>query len=110
MYKLISAIPIGETFNSPFGRTGGKTLGDLVTLVVNLSLIISGVFFLFLFVMGGFKIISSAGSGDAKSTASGKQAVTSALIGFTIIFVSYWIIRIIEVITGVNFTTAPAGL
>ncbi len=45
-------------------------------------------------------VVSSAG--NAEKTDKGKQAITGAIIGFVIIFASYWIIQIIEIITGVN--------
>ena len=32
-----------------------------------------------------------------------------ALIGFIIIFGTYWMIRVIELIIGVNFVTEPGG-
>jgi hypothetical protein len=50
-------------------------------------------------IFGGFLIIS--GGGDSKKTDEGKQALTNAIIGFVIIFTSYWLIQIIEIITGI---------
>jgi hypothetical protein len=58
-------------------------------------------FILFIYMIaGGFMIISS--SGDSKKADAGKEALTNAIIGFVIIFASYWIIQIIEVVTGVG--------
>jgi hypothetical protein len=51
-------------------------------------------------VFGGLLMISSAG--NAKQTESGQQAITNAIIGFALIFTSYWIIQIIEVLTGIS--------
>ena len=51
---------------------------------------------------GGFSIIMGAGQGDAKKTGQGKKAATSAVVGFLVIFASYWIIQIIQIITGVE--------
>ena len=52
-------------------------------------------------------MIAGAGQDNPERAAKGKQAATSALIGFIIIFAAYWIIRLIEIITGVAFITAP---
>jgi len=41
-------------------------------------------------------------SGDEKEAEQGKNAITAAVIGFVIIFAAYWIVQIIEFITGVN--------
>jgi len=38
----------------------------------------------------------------SEQTAKGGKTVAAALGGFLIIFLSYWIIRIIEVITGID--------
>jgi hypothetical protein len=100
------AVSIGESFGSPFGASKG--LGDLVTLILNISFTISGILILFFFVFGGIQMIQGAGKNNPESVAKGKQAVTAAVIGFAIVFVAFWIIRVLELITGVNFITAPS--
>jgi len=57
---------------------------------------------LFLLIFGGISVILSAGSGSAEGAAKGKQAITAAVIGFVIIFAAYWIILIVERITGLK--------
>jgi hypothetical protein len=79
-----------------------KTLGGIVSILLKNAYIIAGVLLFGLLLFGGFGIIMGAGGGDPKKTAQGQQAVTSALIGFLIIFASYWIIQIIQVITGMQ--------
>jgi uncharacterized membrane protein (Fun14 family) len=44
-------------------------------------------------------IISSGG--NAKNVESGRNQLTGAIIGFLVIFAAYWIIQIIEKLTGV---------
>jgi len=108
----LSEVRIGPTFLGG-GARGGSSLrsldgiASLVKFVVNLSLILSGVAMLILILIGGFQIISGAGSGNPESVAKGKKAVTYALAGFIIIFVAYWFVRLIEVLTGVTFVTSP---
>ncbi len=99
------AVDIGSTFNSPLGQ--GKTLGDLVSVVVSASFVIAGVILLFFLVVGGISIIAGAGNDNPEQLEKGKKAATSAVIGFIIVFVAYWVIRIIEAMTGVPFITAP---
>ncbi|MBS3075968.1 hypothetical protein J4429_05955 [Candidatus Pacearchaeota archaeon] len=50
----------------------------------------------------GFGIIKSAGSGDAQSLEKGSKALTFAILGFVLIFSSFFIIQLIETITGIN--------
>lgn len=104
MNKL-TLVDISTEFNSPLGQTKG--VNDIVSVLLNSAIAIAGVILLFLLIGGGLKIITGAGNSDPKSTADGKQAVTYALIGFIIVFTAYWIVRIIELIIGVPFVTAP---
>lgn len=80
-------------------------MGDLISLILKAAFAISGVLILFLIVFAGFTIIASAGSNNPEGAKKGKDAATAAALGFVIIFVAYWIIRIIELITGQRFIT-----
>ncbi len=75
---------------------------SLVTIIVKNSLTVAGIILLVLIIVGGFMMIASAGSGDQKKAASAKTMITDAVIGFLVIFLSYFIIQIIEIITGVT--------
>jgi len=57
---------------------------------------------LFLLIFGGFSLIIGAGNGDPKKAQQGQKAITSALIGFAIVFLSYFIIQTIEIFTGLD--------
>jgi hypothetical protein len=65
--------------------------------------IIAGLILLFLLVFGGFTLITSAG--DPEKSQQGQKTITNAIIGFLIIFASYWIIQIIQVLTGIPILT-----
>lgn len=100
-----AGVPIGETFNSPFGQT--LTIGNLVSVLVEAAFAIAGVIFIFLLVAGGIGIMAGAGNDNPEQVTKGKQAITSALIGFIIVFAAFWIVRLIEEIIGVKIITAP---
>jgi len=53
-------------------------------------------------VIGGLGIIMGAGKNDPQQLGRGKAAATAALLGFIIIFTAFWIVQIIEYITGVD--------
>lgn len=99
------AVNIGDKFSSPFGQ--GKGIGDLVSIVLNASFAIAGIIVFFLFIFAGISLISSAGSNNPQGAERGKKTITTAIIGLVIILAAYWIIRIIEIITGSNFITQP---
>ena len=84
---------INTYFKSPFKEITG--IGSLVSLFINISFVIAGLILLFYFVMGGIGMISSAGKSDPQKAEQAKKSITSALIGFVIVFASYWIVALI---------------
>jgi hypothetical protein len=98
-----SGVDIGKYFGSPFGQSA--TLGDLVSLVLKISFVVSGVLILLLMIFAGFTIIASAGQNNPEGAKKGQQAATAAALGFAIVFVAYWIVRLIELITGLKLIT-----
>lgn len=103
MNKL--AVDITTTF---LGGSKAQTTGSLITNVLNVAFTISGVIILFMFVYAGIQMIAGAGSGKAENAEKAKQAATYAAVGFAIIFTAYWLIRLIEIISGNNtFITDP---
>lgn len=79
-----------------------QSLGAFVSAILPSIFVISGIILLVLIIFGGLTMILNAGSGDAKKIEQGQQALTSALIGMALIFVAWWIIKIIEYLTGVS--------
>jgi len=77
-------------------------LGTLVSVLLFNAYVLAGIIFFLLILFGGFGIIMGSSGGNPEQTAKGGKAVAAALGGFLIIFLSYWIIRIIEVITGID--------
>ncbi len=98
-------INIGEQFKF-FGGQGISSifpdLGKLVGVLLFNAYVLAGIIFFLLLLFGGFGVIMGTGGGNPEQTAKGGKAVGAALGGFLIIFLSYWIIRIIEVITGID--------
>lgn len=100
------AVSIGEEFkiggDQGIAQAGPafQTIGGFISAVLPNVFILSGIILLLLLLFGGLMTIINAGNPEAQD--KGKQAITSALIGFVIIFASYWIIQIIQVLTGIN--------
>lgn len=100
MNEIIAQIDIGTVFQSPFGRSQG--IADFVSIVLFNAIAFAGIILFILMLFGGIMMISGAGSGNKDDIGKGQKALTSALIGFLIIFTSYWIIIIIESIFGMQ--------
>lgn len=100
MVYSLAEVKIGDTFGSRYKEI--TQVGDLVSVVIANLYILAGIILLVLIVLGGIGMIAGAGQNDPQKVAQGRKAATMAFIGFLIIFASYWIIQIIESITGVT--------
>jgi hypothetical protein len=98
--KNTADIDISSIFNSPWGKTHG--IADFASTILFNAVALAGLILLFLFVFGGISLIIGAGQSNPETAAKGKTAITSALIGFLIIFAAYWIIQIVQAVTGLN--------
>lgn len=96
----MAQVDIGKEFGSRYKDI--TQVGDLVSVVIANLYILAGIILLVLIVLGGIGMIAGAGQNDPQKVAQGRKAATMAFIGFLIIFASYWIIQIIEVLTGVD--------
>ena len=100
----VFAVDIGEEF-----KLGNQSiaerfpdLGKLISTILPNIYVLAGIILFLLLIAGGYGIIAGAGAGDSGQVGKGQKAVTAAIIGFIIIFASYWIIQIIEVVTGME--------
>ncbi len=61
---------------------------------------IAGMILFVMLVAGGAEMM--IGAAGKKSVDSGKQRVTAALVGFILLFASYWIAQIVEQVFGID--------
>ncbi|MBU3935481.1 hypothetical protein KJ909_02295 [Patescibacteria group bacterium] len=107
MRNLLAKIDIGEQFwlkkNTGIGNEPVyQSIGGFISAILPNIYVIAGIILFLLMVFGGFTYIKSAGSSDEEGVQKGQKAITAALVGFLIIFASYWIIQLIEIITGIQ--------
>lgn len=115
---LFGLVPVAHAFCSPGSGNinlsdclllAGKTSGggirvsfaynnpaDLVKIVTNNLFAISGVIFFLMIVLAGWNFIAKGKDG----VESAKKIMTTAVIGFVVMFAAYWIVQIISVLTG----------
>lgn len=77
-----------------------STPAGILSEVLKYGIPIAGLLLFVMLVWGGFEILSSAASSGKKD--AGKQRITAAVIGFILLFASYWIVQLIQVVFGVN--------
>lgn len=104
MNTLLGPVIIGDAYNAPI-RAGDP--GPIISNLISVVFVVAGVYILFMFIFAGLGMIKSAGSGSPEDAARAKKTLTYALIGFAVVFTSYWIVRFIEIISGSDFITNP---
>ncbi len=77
-----------------------SSASDLINNILPNIYVAAGLVIFFMIVFGGFTIISNAGNKD--KIADGTKTITSAIMGLLVLFASYWIIQLIQVVTGVS--------
>jgi hypothetical protein len=107
LFFAIPTVDIGKSFQLAPGKAISSvaaygSLGSFISALLPSVFVISGIILFVLIIFGGLTMIISSGSGDAKKTEQGQQALTSALIGMVVIFCAWWIIKIIEYLTGIT--------
>ena len=94
-------------FNSKtgtFNPSGSSLTGvsAIVSLFLNTAFVVAGLILLFFFILGGIGMIGSAGQSDPQKAEQAKKTITSAIIGFVVVFVSYWIVKLIGNLLGIQ--------
>lgn len=62
--------------------------------------VFAGIILLFMLVVGGIGLMTSAGNPDKVKAGQGK--ITAGLIGFLIIFISYFVVQLVELMLGIK--------
>ena len=101
MNKLALTLPGEEVINNPKDFNPQFTdIGSIITQLLPYILVLAGLTLFILLIIGGFGLLTSGGSPEKMKAAQGK--ITSAVIGFVIIFISYWLMRILEIVFGIS--------
>lgn len=75
-----------------------STPGGIVSRALVFIFPLAGMILFAMILWGGFDILAT--SATKKSIDAGKKRVITSIIGFLILFSSYWIVQILEVIFG----------
>ena len=95
------SITSGDKIVQKFGGTGTDGVGKIISAILPFIYVASGLLLLVTLIMGGITLMTAAG--DQNKIKSGYGQLTAGLIGFIIIFVSFFVAQIIQVMFGVKF-------
>lgn len=82
-------------------RASLATPGGIISRLLEFAFPIAGMILFVMLVWGGFEMIYGA-STTSKAVEAGKNRITTSLIGFFLLFASYWIVQILEVVFGIK--------
>lgn len=82
------------------GLGGDLNLGEIISEGLKIVYVLAGIILLIYLIMAGFQMMT--GANDPKAKESAGKSITNAVIGFFILFVSYWVIQIVEVVLGIS--------
>jgi len=100
-YDEISLVPI-EGVTTP-NIAKWKNIGDIGQIISRLLTYIfpiTGILTFIYLIYGGIHLMIALG--DEEGVREAKAKITGAIIGFLIVFASYWIVQILEIILGVQ--------
>jgi len=102
---LINKVYAEDAIIPGYGNTGfkfdeGGNVGIVITQLLPYVYVIAGLILLVMLIVGGLGLMTAAGNPDKMKAGYGK--ITNALIGFLIIFVSYFVVQLVETILGIK--------
>ncbi len=83
-----------------FDDQGNFVLAGFISRLLQYIFPLAGLVLFVMLVWGGVEMLTGAAS--KKNLDAGKQRIVAALIGFLLLFATYWIAQIVEYITGVR--------
>ncbi|QQS39078.1 hypothetical protein IPM62_00455 [Candidatus Woesebacteria bacterium] len=92
-----------------FSNLQSVSFGAVIEWAIAVVLVLASVIFFFMLVLGGIKWITSGG--DKGKTEAARNQITAALVGLIIVFASWAILQLVNLVFGVdiisNLTIPP---
>ena len=73
---------------------------SIISVIIKNLYVLTGIVLLFFLVAGGVGMIINAGNAEKQKQSS--QTLTSAVVGYVIMFAAYWLVKIVEIVFGVE--------
>jgi len=77
-----------------------STPGGIISEILTYSFPIAGVILFAMLIVAGFKMLTGASNSSGMEEA--KKMISTAIIGFIILFAAYWIAQLLEIIFGIT--------
>lgn len=81
-------------------KTEYQTIGSLISTILPNVFVAAGLILFVILIFGAISFITASDSPEKKGKAA--KTIGTTIVGFVIIFVSFWLIKLIEALTGIN--------
>jgi hypothetical protein len=100
-----SSFRLGDAYllDAANGTTVANTFAtpaDLINTIMPNIFVFAGILLFVFVVVAGFRMVSNPD--DKKQAEEGKKAITFAITGFAVLLGAYWIVQVIEIVTGAD--------
>jgi hypothetical protein len=98
---LAQGVDLSEQMQLKGGDTVASTYetpADIVNLIVSNLFVVAGIVIFGLIIGAGYSFLQNSGKGKEEA----RNLATGAIVGFIIMFSAYWIVQIIELVTGAD--------
>lgn len=104
-FQAPSAADLGRLNLSIFGGitkqfVAFQTPRGIISYLLPFLFTLAGLILFVMIIWGGFEMLT--GAADPKKQEAGKQRITAGIIGFLIIFASYWLAQLLQTIFGIS--------
>ncbi|MFA6017207.1 MAG: hypothetical protein WC744_03920 [Patescibacteria group bacterium] len=97
---LAQSLNLGaQTINGPLDSSV-DSLGAIITKALNFIMPMAGIILLFVLISGGYDYMMSQGNAD--KIKAGQAKITSGIVGFILLIISFLITRLIAAIFGLG--------
>jgi len=75
-------------------------IGQIISDIFKYSIPIAGILMFLMIIWGGYQIMTSGGNSEGIS--EGKSKVVMGIVGFFLVFIAWFVVRIVEQIFGIE--------
>lgn len=86
--------------SSPVETKFHGNIGEVISGIFEYAIPIAGIFMLGMIIVGGYHLMISAGNPD--KVKEGQNKISLGILGFIVVFISWFVFRIVETIFGIN--------
>lgn len=98
--SLIASVNFGQLAETATPNLVAQGVGGTITIILSLIFPIAGFVLIAMLISAGYQYMASGG--DPKIIAKAQSAITYAIVGFIVIFSSYFLAQYFGLVLGIN--------